>query len=319
MASTAAMYVGNEINGFHGTYRTVEQLHRNIWRATETKTSQNVVIKSAPKYRFNNERSILTRFQSVHTLRRLLDEVEEPPLLVLEHLDSNLLDESGSATLESSEVKQVAKAVLQALAALHAEGIVHTDVKPDNILVNHGSNGARFSDVKLADCGDSTHVDSVEELHTIGAPIFRSPEAMLDLVWGTPTDIWSFGATLISLLIGKHWHIFMPLETDPDDPAYNVEVMKRIIQYFGPPPKSYKTLADPLRLEILTNICWASGKLRPFRLATTAEISTADRDFICKIMRLDPRDRPTAQALLLDPWLEEKEPARSPALDLEVP
>lgn len=111
----------------------------------------------------------------------------------------------------------------------------------------------------------------------------------------------------------------MPLETDPDDPAYNVEVMKRIIQYFGPPPKSYKTLADPLRLEILTNICWASGKLRPFRLATTAEISTADRDFICKIMRLDPRDRPTAQALLLDPWLEEKEPARSPALDLEVP
>lgn len=74
------------------------------------------------------------------------------------------------------------------------------DVKPDNILVNHGSNGARFSDVKLADCGDSTHVDSVEELHTIGAPIFRSPEAMLDLVWGTPTDIWSFGATVRSAL-----------------------------------------------------------------------------------------------------------------------
>lgn len=96
---------------------------------SETKTSQNVVIKSAPKYRFNNERSILTRFQSVHTLRRLLDEVEEPPLLVLEHLDSNLLDESGSATLESSEVKQVAKAVLQALAALHAEGIVHTGMQ----------------------------------------------------------------------------------------------------------------------------------------------------------------------------------------------
>lgn len=167
--------------------------------------------------------------------------------------------------------------------------------------------------------------------------MFRSPEAMLDLVWGTATDIWSFGATvrpqlsrtcnerlntdetqLIRLIFGKDWHIFMPLETDPDDPAYNVEIMKRIIQFFGPPPRSYKTLADPLRLEILTNICWASGKPRPFRHATTAEISTADRDFICKIMRLDPRDRPSAQALLLDPWLEE-EPATSPVLDLEVP
>ncbi len=71
-----------------------------------------------------------------------------------------------------------------------------TDVKPDNILFNHGGSGIRFSDIKLADCGDSTHMDSVVPEHIIGATIFRSPEAMLNLIWGPPTDIWSLGATV---------------------------------------------------------------------------------------------------------------------------
>lgn len=69
------------------------------------------------------------------------------------------------------------------------------DIKPDNILINHSNNENRFSDIKLADCGDSTHIDSVIEEHVIGATIFRSPEAMLNLIWGPPTDIWSLGAT----------------------------------------------------------------------------------------------------------------------------
>ena len=70
-----------------------------------------------------------------------------------------------------------------------------TDVEPDDILFNHGENGNRLRDIKLADYGDSTHVDSVVEEHIIGATIFRSPEAMLNLIWGPPTDIWSLGAT----------------------------------------------------------------------------------------------------------------------------
>jgi casein kinase II subunit alpha len=71
-------------------------------------------------------------------------------------------------------------------------------VKPDNILVNLSPGPNRFSDVKLADFGDCMHVDAVEEGHLVGAPIFRSPEGMLNLRWGTATDIWSFGTTVAS-------------------------------------------------------------------------------------------------------------------------
>ncbi len=72
------------------------------------------------------------------------------------------------------------------------------DIKPDNILVNYGPDSARFSEVQLGDCGDTCMVDpNADPLQgpVIGAAIFRSPEAMLNLRWKAPTDIWSFGAT----------------------------------------------------------------------------------------------------------------------------
>lgn len=72
------------------------------------------------------------------------------------------------------------------------------DIKPDNILVNYGLDSARFCEVQLGDCGDACIVDPNADPfqgHVIGAAIFRSPEAMHNLRWKAPTDIWSFGAT----------------------------------------------------------------------------------------------------------------------------
>ena len=198
------------------------------------------------------------------------------------------------------------------------------DVKPDNILVNYSDSGSRFSDVKLADCGDSTHVDSVVEEHIIGATIFRSPEAILNLIWGPPTDIWSLGATarfplatlidgfylltsvkLISLIWGENWHIFQPCNVDPTDSAYPMEVLRRQDECFGPFPLSYTSLADDDRLDTLIIITESVEKRTPFEMASSQEIAKEDRKFISKLMQLDPRDRPSAKALLQDSWLTE--------------
>lgn len=107
---------------------------------SDKQTKKNVIIKTAPDFLLRNERDILKRFQTTPSLRRLIDEVQDPPLLVLEHLDSNLLIESGAKKLQSSEAKHVTKAVLQALAALHEEGIVYTGAwKPMVITYHHTS------------------------------------------------------------------------------------------------------------------------------------------------------------------------------------
>lgn len=74
------------------------------------------------------------------------------------------------------------------------------DIKPDNILVNYGNTGARFTDVQLADFGSTVYSESAyaKDGDLIGAPIWRSPEAQLRISWGTSTDIWSFGALVCS-------------------------------------------------------------------------------------------------------------------------
>ena len=70
------------------------------------------------------------------------------------------------------------------------------DIRPDNVLVNYGQGDIRFASIELADCRNTLRADSAfaNDRDVIGAPIWRSPEAQLQIGWGTPTDIWSLGA-----------------------------------------------------------------------------------------------------------------------------
>lgn len=78
------------------------------------------------------------------------------------------------------------------------------DIKPSNVLVNYGHGDVRFTDVQLADFGSTVPRDSLhaQNCDPIGTPIFRSPEAHLQMQWGTATDIWSFGA-MASLILSQ--------------------------------------------------------------------------------------------------------------------
>lgn len=62
-------------------------------------------------------------------IRPLVDEIEDPadpPSIILKYLDSDLLTESNAKRLSRPEIKYVAKAVLEVLAILHKDGMVHT-------------------------------------------------------------------------------------------------------------------------------------------------------------------------------------------------
>lgn len=85
-----------------------------------------VIIKTAPIKRLNNEREILNMFQGCPHIRPLLDQIEEPPALVLEFLQDNLLKASNMRRLERPEIKFVARGVLEALNIFHEAGYVHT-------------------------------------------------------------------------------------------------------------------------------------------------------------------------------------------------
>lgn len=88
---------------------------------------------------------------------------------------------------------------------------VFVDVKLDNIFVNHGSDGRRFSNIQLGDCGEVVSIKSkfAKDGHSIGAGISRSPEAILEIGWGTPTDIWSFGNAVRSISNPPQPHLWV--------------------------------------------------------------------------------------------------------------
>ena len=84
-------------------------------------------------------------------------------------------------------------------------------------------------------------------------------------------------------------------------------------QYFGPYPLSYQEIAELDRQSALAHIMntvrgATSGKdiRKPFYLIREKEISREDRTFLGRMMRLDPRDRPTARELLRDEWFEDE-------------
>lgn len=92
---------------------------------------QRCIIKGiAGHWRLQNEADILKHYQNrTPHLRPLVDEIldpAEPPSIVLKYLDTDLLTESNNERLSRQEIKQVAKAVLEALKVLHKDGLVHT-------------------------------------------------------------------------------------------------------------------------------------------------------------------------------------------------
>jgi len=86
-------------------------------------------------------------------------------------------------------------------------------------------------------------------------------------------------------------------------------VLIKQVSIFGPVPLSYEEIADDESLGFLTaviNLVNEHKLQKPFHLSEDKELSTEDRTFICKIMKFDPRDRPTAKKLLQDEWFRQE-------------
>ncbi|MFD9734055.1 serine/threonine-protein kinase [Umezawaea sp. NPDC059074] len=123
------------------------------------------------------------------------------PWLVMEYLPSRslaaLLDEHGP--LPPAEVGRIGGRIAAALAAAHAAGIVHRDVKPANVLIGHDGT------VKLTDFGISRAVGdgTLTEAGMIsGTPAYLAPEVARGDAPDARSDVFSLGATLYAMTDG---------------------------------------------------------------------------------------------------------------------
>jgi serine/threonine protein kinase len=156
--------------------------------------------------RFVQERSILTsiRHPNVVSIRDLVVE-GETLAIVMDLVEGGDLREmlSGPRTLPPARVAELGAGIAAGLGAVHAAGVIHRDVKPENVLVDALSSPGR---PRLTDFGIAKYVQpdgsSRRSTMLVGTPQYISPE-LIDGKEPTPaTDLYALGIMLYELACG---------------------------------------------------------------------------------------------------------------------
>ncbi len=127
-------------------------------------------------------------------------------MFAMELLNGQGLDsELEHCPMDQGRMIGILRQVCKGLAAAHEVGIIHRDVKPDNILLlagGTGANAARADRVKVVDFGIAT-MHSETDTGAAGTPHYMAPEQVLGVPFDGRLDMYSLGCTAYELLVGK--------------------------------------------------------------------------------------------------------------------
>lgn len=180
-----------------------------VYRARQDSLGRNVAIKvidiSAPSSvaRFDRELAITVHLGRAHPhIVTVLDTTRTnlgQPCLVMEFHDLGSLHDRlrDYGTLPVSEAVAAGTAVADALAFAHSHGVLHRDVKPQNVLLLPTS--YVLSDFGIARMADAGHTESLERFSYRHA----SPQVLDGLEPTVADDVWSLGSTLFTLVAGR--------------------------------------------------------------------------------------------------------------------
>jgi serine/threonine protein kinase len=213
-----------------GKYRVERILGRgamgSVWYATHTSLGHGVAIKfihpdlarsAQARRRFDTEAKAAAKLKSRHVAQVYDHGVSdtEQPYIVMEFLEGHSLESviERRGALPTQEVIVIIEQAARALETAHRAGVVHRDLKPDNIMLASDSEAKPFGyTVKLVDfgiakivteegssSGGATHAGAV-----IGTPHYMAPEALTGShPVGPRSDVWSLGACAFKAMVGK--------------------------------------------------------------------------------------------------------------------
>ncbi|KAJ4355359.1 uncharacterized protein N0V89_003375 [Didymosphaeria variabile] len=208
--------------------------------------------------------------------------------------------------------KRILRDALRGIATLHGKGIVHTDIKANNILIEWKDQDGEMAveQVQVADIEDAAYVPkgSVIRGRQVGNWMWRSPEAHASADVHTPSDMFSFGLVCIYAMTKR-----VVLAVDEEEIPEGIElldiVLERQLSYF-----SDLEGIDGL-IQYLGNSPWAQliamvaadfnadNPRRPFAL--WQDIDPEFKDLVVRMMNVDPTRRLTANEALAHKWFSD--------------
>ncbi|MEU4678349.1 serine/threonine-protein kinase [Micromonospora sp. NPDC023737] len=237
-----------------GRYRLVDLVGTGgmgrVWRARDEMLHRDVAVKEIvpPAWLAEAEREDLRRrtLREARTAARLnhpnvvriYDVVHdrESPWIVMEYVSSRSVEQiiAGDGPLSPARTARIGLAVLAALRAAHSAGVLHRDVKPQNVLV------AADGRVVLTDFGLATFTGGDAAMTgpgmILGSPHFVAPERARDGVSDPRTDLWSLGATLYAAVEGQPPYArdsamatLTALATEPPDPMRRAGPLRPVL------------------------------------------------------------------------------------------
>jgi serine/threonine-protein kinase len=218
----AAQPPGVDVGATLGSHELVELLGAGamgrVYRARHVRLGREVAVKvlnaeyvARPDIvqRFFREARVVNDIDHEHIVE-VWDFVEQPGLayLVMELLEGEslraLMKRKGRKYLPLRRMLAIMTQVCDALGAAHEKGVVHRDLKPDNVFVaeRHGADFVKVLDFGVAKLHDSLDKHETSAGVILGTPHYMAPEQALGRDVDGRADVWAAGVVLYEFLAG---------------------------------------------------------------------------------------------------------------------
>ncbi|GAB5364938.1 hypothetical protein AAMO2058_001013100 [Amorphochlora amoebiformis] len=257
-----------------------------VWKVEDKKTKVMYAAKSIPKAKLNtdernlvaSEIKILSEINHPHCCMLIEAFESEKKIYLIQEImrGPTLFDRFAQNSEEDITEWHVAicvQKIAKALAYLHSKGILHRDLKPQNIMfAKPASEDKEMKSLKLLDFGFAKRIDGTYTSTSRGTPQYVAPEVVFKnrtgrIEYGTSCDMWSLGVLIYELMSGTS-----PFDRKRSLPEFFKHVRKAPIRF-------------PLRY-------WEG-------------VSEEVKELILGLLEKNPGKRLTAEEVLGHPWIKD--------------